>query len=157
MGVDAGKAKAIGMSNWSCLQVADCLNYARIPPSLVQLEMHPTYCPNEFAQWCLSQGIAIMGYCTLGTGKPDLTLPQVTGPAKRLGVSPHQVIIKWSVSKGYCPITKVLERPLMKVNRSLDFELAMEEIEAIDGSDGGLPMKICDHAAEFNIPLYSRL
>lgn len=155
--VVAGKVKAIGTSNWSCLQLADALNYAKIPPAVNQMELHPSYHPCEFSQWCLSVGIAVMGYCTLGTGKPDLTLEAVTKPAKRLGASPHQVIIKWSIQKGYCPITKVLARELMRNNKTLNFELAEEDLKAIDACDGGLPMKICDHAAEFNLPLYSRL
>jgi diketogulonate reductase-like aldo/keto reductase len=156
--VAAGKTKGIGVSNWSCLQVADCLNYAKIPPAVIQVEIHPTYSTDELTQWCITEGIAVMGYTTLGTSKPDLTLDPVTKPAKRLGVSPHQVIIRWSVQKGYCPITKVLERPLMKANRSLDFELTADEMSAITALDGGLPMKICDHAEEFGLPLYkSRL
>ena len=35
--VTGGKARAIGVSNWSCLQIADCLNYAKIPPAVVQV------------------------------------------------------------------------------------------------------------------------
>lgn len=155
--VEAGLVESIGTSNWGILQLVDCLNYAKIPPSLNQMEMHPTYNRNEFAQWCLGEGIAVMGYCTLGTGKPDLTLDPVTKPAKRCGVSPHQVIIKWSIQKGYCPITKVLDRPLMKSNKTLNFELTAEEIDAIDACDGDLPMKIVNHAKEFNLPLYSKL
>jgi len=155
--VEAGKVKSIGVSNWSLLQLTDALNYAKIPPAVNQLEVHPTYNLNEFAQWCLSVGIAVMGYCTLGTGKPDLTLQPITTPAKRLGVSPHQVIIKWSVQKGYCPITKVLERPLMRSNRTLNFELTPAEVEAITACDGDLPMKVVKHDAEFSLPLYSKL
>lgn len=155
--VEAGKVKSIGVSNWSVLQLTDALNYAKIPPSVNQLEMHPTYNNDDFAQWCLSVGIAVMGYCTLGTGKPDLTLDPITKPAKRLGVSPHQVIIKWSIQKGYCPITKVLERPLMRSNRTLNFELTPEEVKAITACDGDLPMKVVKHDAEFSLPLYSKL
>jgi diketogulonate reductase-like aldo/keto reductase len=35
--VAAGKTKAIGVSNWGCLQIADCLNYAKIPPAVIQV------------------------------------------------------------------------------------------------------------------------
>merc|ERR1740139_1665182 len=118
------------------------MNYAKILPAVNQLEIHPTYNLDEYTQWCLSEGIAVMGYCTLGTGKPDLTLDPVTKPAKRLGVSPPQVIIKGSNQKGYCPITKVLVRPLMKANRTHNFELTAEEMKAITACDGDLAMKI---------------
>ena len=32
----------------------------------------------------------MMGYCTLGTSKPDLTLSPVTKPAEQLGMIPHR-------------------------------------------------------------------
>eukprot|EP00928_Gymnodinium_smaydae_P020686 TRINITY_DN18001_c0_g1_i1.p1 TRINITY_DN18001_c0_g1~~TRINITY_DN18001_c0_g1_i1.p1 ORF type:complete len:295 (+),score=56.52 TRINITY_DN18001_c0_g1_i1:67-951(+) len=153
--VKAGKTKSIGVSNWSCLQVADALNYATIPPAVNQLEIHPTYNSEELAQWCLSEGIVVMGYCTLGAGKPDLTLEPVKKPAARLGVSPGQVLMKWSVQKGYVPVTKSLKPERMKSNKSLDFQLTAEEMSALDGCDGGLSMKICNHAGEFGLPLYN--
>jgi len=152
--VASGKTKSIGVSNWSCLQVADALNYATIPPAVNQLEVHPTYGSEELAQWCLSEGLVVMGYCTLGAGKPDLTVKPVTAAAERLGVSPAQVLMKWSVQKGYVPVTKSLKPDRMKSNKTLDFELSAEEVKAMDACEGGLAMKVCNHAGEFGLPLY---
>lgn len=152
--VQSGKSKSIGVSNWSCLQVADALNYAKIPPAVNQLEIHPTYSCEELAQWCLTEGVTVMGYCTLGSGKPDLSLKPVTEAASRLGVSPAQILMKWSVQKGYVPITKSLNADRMKANISLKFELNAEEMKSLDACDGGLQMKICNHASEFGLPLY---
>jgi len=152
--VSSGKSKSIGVSNWSSLQIADALNYAAILPAMNQLEIHPTYSSEALAQWCLSEEIMVMSYCTLGSGKPDLTLPSVTAASKRLGVTPAQVLMKWSMQKGYIPVTKSLNEDRMKTNRSLDFELTAEEVHALDGCDGGLDMKICNHAGEFGLPLY---
>jgi len=152
--VSSGKARSIGVSNWSSLQIADALNYASILPAVNQLEIHPTYSCEALAQWCISEGIVVMGYCTLGQGKPDLTLTPVTTVSKRLGVTPAQVLIKWSLQKGYVPVAKSLNADRMKTNLSLDFELTAEEVHALDGCDGGLDMKICDHAGEFGLPLY---
>jgi len=153
--VRAGKSKAIGVSNWSCLQIADLLTYAEVPISVNQLEIHPTHACGDLAQWCLSQGIAVMGYCTLGSGKPDATAEPVLQAAQRLGVSAAQVLIRWSQQKGYTPVTKTVSSERMRANLSLDFELSAQEIAALDALDGGLPMKICNHAGEFGLPLYS--
>merc|ERR1711957_1077629 len=130
--VKAGKAKAIGLSNWSCSQLADALNYAAIPPAVNQLEVHPTHSCEELAQWCLSEGIAVMGYCTLGSGKPDMTLPAVEKAARRLSVISAQVLVKWSSQKGYIPVTKSVHAERMKMNRSLDFELSADEMKELD-------------------------
>jgi len=153
--VHSGKTKSIGVSNWSCLQLVDALNYAKIPPAVNQVEIHPTYNNEALAQWCISMGIAVMGYCTLGSGKPDLSLQPVIQAAARLGVSPGQILIKWSLEKGYVPITRSLSKDRMQANIALDFELTSEEVMALDGCDGGLKMKICDHAAETGLPLYN--
>lgn len=152
--VKSGKARSIGVSNWSCLQLADALNYATIKPSVNQIEVHPTYPCVELTDWCLSEGIAIMGYCTLGSGKPDLTLPAVTKPAERLGVSPAQVVMRWSSQRGVVPVTRSSNPARMRANLALDFELTPEEIHAINACDGGLAMKICNHSGEFALPLY---
>mmetsp|Transcript_32462 Transcript_32462/g.92507 ORF Transcript_32462/g.92507 Transcript_32462/m.92507 type:complete len:295 (+) Transcript_32462:55-939(+) len=153
--VRTGKAKSIGVSNWSCLQIADLMLYAEIPPAVNQLEIHPTFSCEELAQWCLSEGIAVMGYCTLGSGKPDMTSELVLQAAKRLNVSSAQILMRWSQQKGYIPVTKSMSLERMRTNLSLGFELSAEEMKALDGLDGGLPMKICNHAGEFGLPLYS--
>lgn len=153
--VSSGKTRSIGVSNWSYLQISDALNYATILPAVNQLEIHPTYSNEALAQWCLSEDIAVMGYCTLGFGKPDLTLAPVMSASDRLRVTPAQVLMKWSIQKGYIAVTKTLSMDRMKTNLALEFELTAEEVSALDGCDGGLEMKICDHAGEFGLPLYN--
>jgi len=153
--VKAGKTKSIGVSNWSCLQLADAFSYAKIPPAVNQLEIHPTFSSANLAQWCLSVDIAVMGYCTLGSGKmADMTLDVVKKASERLKATPPQVLMKWSTQKGYIPITKSVTPARIKSNKELAFELNEEEMKALDGCDGGMPMKVCDHSGEFGLPLY---
>jgi len=152
--VKKGKTKAIGVSNWSYLLLADCLNYCEIPPAVNQLEIHPTYNNEQVAQWCLTEGIVVMGYSTLGAGKPDMSLPAVEEAAKRLNVTPAQILMKWSLQKGYVPLTKSVNKERIVQNLQLDFELSKEEMEALNNVDGGVPMKVCDHSKQFGLPLY---
>merc|ERR1712194_174594 len=104
--------------------------------------------------YILSVDIAVMGYCTLGPGKPDMTLDVVKKASERLKVTPAQVLMKWSTQKGYLPITKSVTPDRIKSNKELAFELNEEEMKALDGCDGGLPMKVCDHASEMCLPIY---
>ena len=39
--VDKGLVKSIGVSNWNVQSLWDLLGYARIPPSVNQVELHP--------------------------------------------------------------------------------------------------------------------
>jgi alcohol dehydrogenase (NADP+) len=40
---DAGKARAIGVSNFSSKKLADLLDVARVPPAVNQVECHPVW------------------------------------------------------------------------------------------------------------------
>lgn len=45
--VDTGKAKHIGVSNYTNILLADLLRYARIPPAVNQVEIHPYLAQEE--------------------------------------------------------------------------------------------------------------
>ncbi|GFQ06301.1 aldo-keto reductase family 4 member c9 [Phtheirospermum japonicum] len=40
---DAGKARAIGVSNFSSKKLSDLLDIARVPPAVNQVECHPSW------------------------------------------------------------------------------------------------------------------
>ena len=44
---DSGKARAIGVSNFSSKKLADLLEVARVPPAVVQVECHPSWQQNK--------------------------------------------------------------------------------------------------------------
>ena len=56
---DAGKAKAIGVSNFSMKKLNDLLQYARVPPAVNQVECHPQWQQPQLHQFCASHGVHI--------------------------------------------------------------------------------------------------
>lgn len=54
---DSGKAKAIGVSNFSTKKLGDLLSVARIPPAVNQVELHPQWQQPKLKELCQSKGV----------------------------------------------------------------------------------------------------
>ena len=54
---DAGKARAIGVSNFSSKKLADLLAVARVPPAVNQVECHPLWQQGKLRAICESKGM----------------------------------------------------------------------------------------------------
>ncbi|GFP83010.1 aldo-keto reductase family 4 member c10, partial [Phtheirospermum japonicum] len=54
---DAGKARAIGVSNFSSKKLSDLLDIARIPPAVNQVECHPQWQQFKLREFCKAKGV----------------------------------------------------------------------------------------------------
>lgn len=54
---DSGKARAIGVSNFSTKKLADLLEVARVPPAVNQVECHPSWQQDKLHEFCKSKGV----------------------------------------------------------------------------------------------------
>ena len=54
---DSGKARAIGVSNFSSKKLGDLLEVARIIPAVNQVELHPVWQQPKLHEFCQSKGI----------------------------------------------------------------------------------------------------
>lgn len=57
--VDAGLAKSIGVSNYNLQQLKTILKNARIPPAVLQIELHPYLQQPELISFCQSKNITV--------------------------------------------------------------------------------------------------
>ncbi|KAK7250962.1 hypothetical protein RIF29_33772 [Crotalaria pallida] len=64
---DSGKARAIGVSNFSSKKLQDLLDLARVPPAVNQVELHPAWQQPKLHAICESKGIHMSGYSPLGS------------------------------------------------------------------------------------------
>lgn len=65
--------------------------------------------------------------------------PVIKELASKYGVSPAQVMVKWSLEKGYVPLPKSVKRERIVANAEAGgFELTEEEIGKLDKCDEGL-------------------
>ena len=61
-----GKAKAIGVSNFSRAELERLLSETSVVPAVIQMELHPWLQQKEFCQFIKSKGIHITQYSPFG-------------------------------------------------------------------------------------------
>jgi diketogulonate reductase-like aldo/keto reductase len=65
--------------------------------------------------------------------------PVLVRLSKKYNATPAQVMIKWSLQKGYCPLPKSVQKERMEENCSVGgWELSEEDVKELDGLDEGL-------------------
>mmetsp|Transcript_23349 Transcript_23349/g.69945 ORF Transcript_23349/g.69945 Transcript_23349/m.69945 type:complete len:323 (+) Transcript_23349:105-1073(+) len=135
--VDAGLCKAIGLSNFTSAQVQAILDAGRIPPAVLQVEVHPYHSQKPLVDFCAARGIVVTAYSPLGSGA---TLDGATVPANPVlkaigeahGKSAAQVAIAWLAARGLIVIPKSVTPARVAQNRDVDFELSAEDVAKID-------------------------
>ncbi|KAG8685917.1 hypothetical protein FRC09_014464, partial [Ceratobasidium sp. 395] len=136
-----GKAKSIGVSNFSVNELKLLVEHGKVIPSVNQIRFHPyNYHENiQLLDYAKKHGIVIESYggltpiTRLPGGKLDGVLEKV---AKRLGpkVTPGQVIFNWIRAKGVVIVTTTSREERIQEYLSI-FDLPAlteDEIAAID-------------------------
>jgi diketogulonate reductase-like aldo/keto reductase len=131
--VDAGKVRSIGVSSWGEHHLKQLFAWKgyKIKPAVNQIEISPWIMRQNLADYCKSEGIAIEAYSPLAHGG-RLSDPTVQKIAKKYNVSSAQVLIRWSLQKGYIPLPKSSNVERLTSNLDVyDFELSAQEVEEI--------------------------
>ncbi|KAH7865342.1 hypothetical protein Vadar_005370 [Vaccinium darrowii] len=117
---DSGKARAIGVSNFSCKKLGDLLEIARIPPAVNQVECHPVWQQAKLRAFCQAKGVHLSGYSPLGspaTLKSNvLKNPVLNTVAQKLGKSTAQVALRWGLQMGHSVLPKSTNESRLEEN-----------------------------------------
>ncbi|XP_010528536.1 PREDICTED: aldo-keto reductase family 4 member C9-like [Tarenaya hassleriana] len=120
---DSGKARAIGVSNFSTKKLADLLEVARVPPAVNQVECHPSWQQKKLRDFCKSKGVHLSGYSPLGSrgttwlkGDDVLKNPILNSAAQKLGKTPAQVALRWGLQMGHSVLPKSTHEERIKEN-----------------------------------------
>ncbi|EGW31795.1 uncharacterized protein SPAPADRAFT_62388, partial [Spathaspora passalidarum NRRL Y-27907] len=105
--VDKGLLKNIGVSNYGKHHIEELLNWSglKYPPVVNQIEISPWVMRTDLAQWCLKQGIQVEAFSPLTHGQ-RLRSDVFSDIRKKYDKSLAQILIKWSLQKGYIPLPK---------------------------------------------------
>lgn len=113
--VNMGMVRNIGTSNMTIPKLELLLRDARIKPAVNEMELHPHLQQPELFQFAVENDIQPVGYCPIGSpGRPERDrTAEDTSPtedavimkiARRHGIHPAVVCIKWAVQRGQIPI-----------------------------------------------------
>lgn len=128
----AGKAKAIGVSNFLPHHLEPLLKTAEIDPMVNQIEFRPGYPQIECVQWCMERGIVPEAWRPLGAGAA-LTGDLMKELSTKYGKTPAQICLRWGLQHGLVPLVKSANPVRMRENLEVyDFELSAEDMRRID-------------------------
>jgi diketogulonate reductase-like aldo/keto reductase len=132
---ERGYARSIGISNFSAAELDAVLKVADVSPVINQVQFSPFEFRRALLEACKGHDIAIEAYSPLGTGR-HLGDRQVAGIAERLGRTPAQVLIRWSLQRNLVVLPKSTHRERIEQNAQVfDFELSDEDMQVLDGLD----------------------
>ncbi|KAG8054760.1 hypothetical protein GUJ93_ZPchr0001g32252 [Zizania palustris] len=119
---DAGKARAIGVSNFASKKLGDLLAVARVPPAVDQVECHPGWQQTKLHSFCQSTGVHLTAYSPLGSPGTSwmcgnvLKEPIIISIAEKLGKTPAQVALRGNLQMGHSMLPKSLNDERIKQN-----------------------------------------
>ena len=130
---EAGKLRAIGISNFYPDRMVDIASFARIRPMVNQVEVHPLHQQAESKQWMDKYGIQMEAWAPFGEGRGGLfENPVLTQIGAKYGKTPAQVMLRWHLQRDVVVIPKSTHIERMRENLDVfDFALTTEDMAAI--------------------------
>lgn len=147
---EAGKVKAIGLSNFEIDDVKNILENGKVKPAVNQILAHISNMPLDLIEYCESNNILVEAYSPIGHGEL-LKNEKIQELAQKYGVSIPQLAIRFCIQHGLLPLPKTANPAHMKNNAELDFQISESDMEMLNGME-----KIEDYGDASVFPVYAK-
>jgi 2,5-diketo-D-gluconate reductase A len=129
----AGRIKAIGVSNFYPDRIMDFILHNEIAPAVNQIETHPFHQQIEAQKLLQENNVQIESWGPFAEGKNNIFHNDVLRAiAEQHGKSVAQVILRWLTQRGVVAIPKSVRKERMAENINVfDFELSPDDMAAI--------------------------
>lgn len=127
---EAGKLKAIGVSNFLIDDLENLLSDCKIKPMVNQILTHIGNTPTELIKYCQKQNIVVEAYSPIAHGEAvkNRTIAEI---AAKYGVSVSQLCIKYVMELGLAALPKTSNPAHMKENTEVDFTISQEDMKTL--------------------------
>jgi methylglyoxal/glyoxal reductase len=127
-----GRCRAIGVSNFMVDHLEELLSHAKVPPAVNQIELHPWCQQRDVVAFCSAHDIAVVAYSPLTKGA-KLGDPSLATIAREVRRTPAQILLRWSLQKGFVTIPKSAKKERIIENAAIfDFSLGAEQTARLD-------------------------
>ncbi|SDO18368.1 Aldo/keto reductase [Klenkia soli] len=129
---DAGRARDIGVSNFSLAQLDELTDATGVTPAVNQVRWAPSLFDAEVLEGHRQRGVVLEGYSPFKS--TDLADPVLAGIADAHGVTAAQVVLRWHLDHGVVVIPKSATPERIRANADvLGFALTDDERARVDG------------------------
>ncbi|KAF4046279.1 Aldo/keto reductase family [Phytophthora infestans] len=131
-----GIVRDIGVSNFGELHLQKLAETWRVKAAVNQVELHPWLARADTVKYCEEHGIIMEAYSPLARAQKmhDRTLKQV---ARELGATSAQVLIAWSLAKGFVTLPKSVTESRIKENlEAAKLDITSEQMDKLNRLDG---------------------
>lgn len=134
---EAGKIRAIGVSNFQPDRLADLMAFNRIAPAVNQIEVNPFNQQLHATPWMQSRGIQPEAWAPFAEGRNGLFAhPVLTAIGNQYGKSVGQVVLRWLLQRGIVSLAKSVRKERMVENFAInDFALSADDMLRIAALD----------------------
>ncbi|MGF7540387.1 aldo/keto reductase [Providencia rettgeri] len=133
----AGKIRAIGVSNFHPDRLADLIAFNKVIPAVNQVEVNPFNQQLHAVPWMQSKNIQPEAWAPFAEGRNGLFQhPQLIAISEKYGKSVGQVVLRWLFQRGIVSLAKSVRKTRMIENINiLDFTLTDNEMTQIAAMD----------------------
>jgi 2,5-diketo-D-gluconate reductase A len=129
---EEGKARDVGVSNYSPVQVEALIDATGEAPVVNQIRWSPALYDGARLQHSRQHDVVLEGYSPLNAS--DLADPVIGEVAAAHGATPAQVILRWHVDTGVVTIPKSARPERLRENLDVfGFRLSPEEVGRLNG------------------------
>jgi diketogulonate reductase-like aldo/keto reductase len=125
---NAGKLRAIGVSNFERQDIENILESCTVRPMVNQVLAHISNTPKELIQYSQGEGILVMAHSPIGHGEV-LKNEKIAMIAEKYNASVPKLSIRYDLQLGLLPIPKTANPEHMKENAEVDFVISKEDME----------------------------
>lgn len=136
---EAGKLRAIGLSNFERADIDNIVDFASVQPMVNQILAHIGNTPTELIRYSQEKGMLVEAYSPIAHGEL-INNSQVTEIADRYGVSVARLSIRYVLQLGLLPLPKTANPAHMRDNADVDFSISeddMKNLMAVEHTDYG--------------------
>ncbi|KAF9559580.1 Aldo/keto reductase [Agrocybe pediades] len=132
----AGKVRAVGVSNYSGRHMDEIKEAGYEMPSVNQIELHPFCQQKEITAYDNAHGVVTQAFCPLARARFDN--PVIQEIAQKYHKESAQILLRWSIQRGFAPIPKSSQPARIKSNADIyDFVISQEDMAKINALDKG--------------------
>ena len=134
---EAGKIRAIGVSNFEPAQIQDLMKEAKVKPTVNQIETHVFFQQHEAHQFLKSFDVQMEAWSPFAAGRNKVfTNETLADIGKKHNKTNAQVCLRWHYQRGIVTIPRSSQKAHMFENLDIfDFELDQADMETIAALD----------------------